>query len=353
MRGRIAIFVAVILGLMTAGCGGRTEERAMPTDSEADTGKIVVGFSQLGAESDWRRSNTDSMLSAFAAEEDIELIMENGQQQQNNQIRTIRRFIQQDVDYIVLAPVTEEGWETVLHEAKDADIPVILMDRMAKLRDDSLYSCWIGSDFELEGKKVAGWLKAFLEAQNINHSDIYLVNIQGTPGSTAQIGRTNSLREAAEQNGWNLLAEMCGDYTQTKAREVMDSLIHLYSSINVVYCENDNEALGAIEALEAAGIPVGSDIMAGEVMVLSFDGVKKEAREYVLADKISCIGECNPDQGPRVLELIRQMEAGKVPAKKQVVEERLFSFDDTVTSVMIDGAEYPVTPMTMELIENA
>ena len=344
-------FLCGILCVMLCGCAGRQtggeEEAAAVTSDEGK--KITVGFSQLGAESDWRRKNTESMLSAFEEADEFELLYENGQQEQNNQIRAIRKFIQQEVDYIVLAPVTETGWETVLGEAKEAGIPVVLVDRMADVKDESLYSCWVGSDFELEGKKVVAWLKAFTDARGIDPSFLHVVNIQGTQGSSAQIGRTNSLREGAEEWGWNLTAEISGDFTQTKAREVMESLIHLYSDINVVYCENDNEALGAIEALEEAEKTVGSDLPAGEVMVLSFDGVKKEAREYVLEDRISCIGECNPDQGPLVLDLIRQMEEGKTPEKRFYTEEGIFSSDDTVKTVTVDNVEYPVTPMTPEL----
>ena len=349
MKIRLRFLFAGILCMVLGSCGAAPAEVAVPESQASE--KILVGFSQLGAESDWRRKNTESMLSAFEEAGEFELLYENGQQEQNNQIRAIRKFIQQEVDYIVLAPVTETGWETVLGEAKEAGIPVILVDRMADVRDESLYTCWIGSDFELEGRKVAAWLKAFTDAGNIEPSSLHIVNIQGTPGSSAQIGRTNSLRESAEAWGWNLTAELSGDFTQTKAREVMESLLHLYSDINVVYCENDNEALGAIEALEAADRKVGSDIAAGEVMVLSFDGVRKEAREYVLEDRISCIGECNPDQGPLVVDLIRQMEAGKTPEKRFYTEEGIFSSTDTVETVLVEGQEYPVTRMTAELIE--
>ena len=158
----LAITMILLWGMITAGCGEQVAEKnSMELVSEdiSVSGKvsedsIVVGFSQLGAESDWRSANTESMKSSFTEENGFELIYENGQQKQANQIMAIRTFIQQEVDYIVLAPVTETGWDTVLQEAKDAGIPVILVDRMVDVADESLFASWVGSDFEIEEKKV-------------------------------------------------------------------------------------------------------------------------------------------------------------------------------------------------------
>ena len=150
------------LGILLAGCGDRqstAEDIATPEDTQTD--RIVVGFSQVGAESDWRSANTESMKSTFTKEAGYDLIFEDGQQKQANQIRAIRTFIQQEVDYIVLAPVTETGWDTVLREAKDAGIPVVIVDRKVDVEDDSLFTCFVGSDFELEGLKMSEWLNSF------------------------------------------------------------------------------------------------------------------------------------------------------------------------------------------------
>lgn len=150
------------LGMILAGCGSRrsTADDTV-TSEEIQMDRIVVGFSQLGAESDWRSANTESMKSTFTKEAGYDLIFEDGQQKQANQIRAIRTFIQQEVDYIVLAPVTETGWDTVLREAKDAGIPVIIVDRKVDVEDDSLFTCFVGSDFELEGLKMSEWLNSF------------------------------------------------------------------------------------------------------------------------------------------------------------------------------------------------
>lgn len=350
MKKTIAVIMILAICVLAAGCGGSNkaekEQEAVQTIAAAE--KIVVGFSQLGAESDWRSANSKSMKETFTSENGYELIFEDGQQKQANQIMAIRTFIQQEVDYIVLAPVTETGWDTVLQEAKDAGIPVIIVDRMVDVSDDSLFTCWVGSDFELEGKKAAEWLHQYTIKEKIASEEIHIVNIQGTIGASSQIGRTKGLADAVKANGWNLLAEVSGDYTQAKGREVMESFLKQYNNINVVYCENDNEALGAIEAIEAAGKTVGSDITGGEIMIISFDGVNESAINYVLEGKITCIAECNPLHGPRVQAIIEALEEGKTPDKFAYVDEEIFSANETVKELTIGDTVYPVTILQPE-----
>lgn len=341
---KLVLFVLMLGVCFTVACG----KTASVQETEFTEDYIVVGFSQLGAESDWRSANTESMKATFTAANGFELIVEDGQQKKSNQITAIRTFIQQEVDYIVLAPVTETGWDTVLREAKDAGIPVIIVDRMANVTDESMFASWVGSDFELEGKKVTEWLYRYTLAHEIPAEDIHIVNIQGTLGASAQLGRTKALEDAAELYGWELLAEQSGDFTQAKGREVMEELLEQYDNINVVYCENDHEALGAIEALEAAGKTVGSDIADGEIMVLAFDGINEEALSFAKEGKITCIAECNPLHGPRVRAIIDQLEAGRTPGKFNYVEEGIFSADTTVSTLVIDGKVYGVTSLITE-----
>ena len=316
---------------------------------------ITVGFSQVGAESDWRTANTESMKSTFSEENGYELIFDDAQQKQENQLTAIRNFIQQEVDYIVLAPVTETGWDTVLQEAKDAGIPVIIVDRMVDVSDDSLYTTWIGTDSLLEGRKAAEWLNAYTTAKGIDAKDVNIVDIQGTIGSTAQIGRSKGLEEGVDNYGWNLLAQQSGEFTQAKGQEVMESMLKQYDNINVVYCENDNEAFGAIDAIEAAGKTVGSDIANGEIMVMSFDTTNAGLTD-TLAGKITCDVECNPLHGPRAEELIKALEAGEEVEKLNYVDEEIFATDDTVDKVkavnsLDEEGEYAVTPITQEIID--
>ena len=316
---------------------------------------ITVGFSQVGAESDWRTANTESMKSTFSEENGYELIFDDAQQKQENQLTAIRNFIQQEVDYILLAPVTETGWDTVLQEAKNADIPVIIVDRMVDVSDDSLYTTWIGTDSLLEGRKAAEWLNAYTTAKGIDAKDVNIVDIQGTIGSTAQIGRSKGLEEGVDNYGWNLLAQQSGEFTQAKGQEVMESMLKQYDNINVVYCENDNEAFGAIDAIEAAGKTVGSDIANGEIMVMSFDTTNAGLTD-TLAGKIACDVECNPLHGPRAEELIKALEAGEEVEKLNYVDEEIFATDDTVDKVkavnsLDEEGEYDVTPITQEIID--
>lgn len=345
-------FIKIILYSLTiaylfSGCmtrNSKTEE----IEAEDTSDLITIGFSQLGAESDWRCANTKSMENTFTEENGYELVIDNAQQKQTNQITAIRTFIQQGVDYIVLAPVTESGWDTVLEEAKEAGIPVIIVDRQVDVADENLYTCWVGSDFMLEGRKVTSWLKDYIDKKRIDGNQVNIVNIQGTLGASSQIGRSKALEEACREYGWRLLKEVPADYTQTKAKEVMRDLLNEYDNINVVYCENDNEAAGAIEALKEAGLKCGSDIKNGEIMVLSFDGVWETAMNYCLDGTISCIAECNPLHGPRVAAIIEQLKKGETPDKYWYVEESIYTTDNTVTSLTIDDKEYPITMLTEE-----
>ena len=190
---------------------------------------------------------------------------------------------------------------------------------------------------------MCAWINEYSKINGIAPEDLHIVHIQGTLGSTAQIGRTRGLNNAVQEYGWDLLAQENGEFTETRGKEVMASFLNQFDNINVVYCENDNEAIGAIEAIEATGRKVGSDIKNGEIMVVSFDGINEEAMQYLQEGKISCIGECNPLHGPRVLDLINTLEEGKEPEKYNYVPETLFSSVPEIKSVTVDGETYSVT----------
>ena len=200
-----ALLSVAMVATLLGGCGSSgSKDSKKDASSSGKSDVITVGFSQVGAESDWRTANSESMKSTFSEENGYKLIFDDAQQKQENQIKAIRNFIQQEVDYTVLAPVTETGWDTVLKEAKDAGIPVIIVDRMVKVSDDSLYTAWVGSNFELEGKKAAAWLKAYLDKAGRGDEEINIVDIQGTIGASAQIGRTKGLEDACKENkNWN------------------------------------------------------------------------------------------------------------------------------------------------------
>ncbi len=328
------IWLPALLAFVLAfgsGCGARMN----PPGDSSNEDLTVIGMSQVGAESDWRVANSESMKAVFTEEKGYRLLFDDARQKQENQITAIRRFIQQQVDYIVLMPISESGWDSVLQEAKEAGIPVILVDRMVDVEDDSLYAAHIGSDFFKEGALAAAWIEnAFQETGNA----VNIIHIQGTMGSTAQLGRTAALEEAAAAHeNWELLAQLDGDFTQAKAYEVMvDYLSGLPGRrrIDVVYCENDNIAFGALQALEERGYDCGRE----GVNIVAFDATRGALTEC-LKGKISLAVECNPLLGPLVEEVIQVMEAGGTPEKHRYVKERAFTRED-LTEALITNREY-------------
>lgn len=309
-------------------------ETEAPADAAAGSDElIVVGYAQVGAESDWRTANTESFRSTFTEENGYQLIFDDAQQKQENQIKAIRNFIQQEVDYIVVAPVVETGWETVLEEAKEAGIPVILSDRMMDVSDDSLYECWVGGNFIKEGQDAAAWLKDYLDKQGRGEEEINIVTLQGTIGASAQVGRTEGFGGAMEAN-WKMLDKQTGEFTQSKGQEVMESFLKQYDDIDVVVCENDNMAFGAIDAIKAAGKTCGPE---GDIIIISFDAVKA-AFESMMAGDLNVSVECNPLHGPRVAEIIQTLEGGGTVDKVMYVDEGVFPAE--TAAEIIDSRAY-------------
>jgi len=312
------LILSIIAGflLSCASCKKEANETLSDTDQKD---LIVVGYVQVGAESDWRRANTLSFETTFTEENGYKLLLADGQQKTENQIRAIRYFIQQDVDYIVLAPNVEEGWEAVLTEAREAGIPVILTDRQIKVDDDSLYVCWVGGNFVKEGEDAGRWLAEYLEKQGRTDEIINIVTLQGTIGSSAQVGRTQGFATImAEHPNWRMLDMQSGDFTESKGKEVMEGFLERYDDIDVVIAENDNMAFGAIDAIKAAGLDPGDDII-----IVSFDAVRA-AFEAMIAGDLNVSVECNPLHGPRVAEIIQKLERGEKVDKIQYVDEGVF-----------------------------
>ncbi len=289
----------------------------------ADADKLIyVGFVQVGAESDWRMANTKSMQETFTEANGYKFEMVDAQQKTDKQITAIRDFIQKDVDYIVLAPNTEAGWDTVLGEAKDAGIPVVIVDRMIETNDDSLFTAWVGSNFKQEGYDAVTALESALKAKGVDDTkDLNIVTLQGTMGSSAQIGRTDGFAEKmTAHSNWKMLDKQSGDFTQEKGQEVMESFLKSYPDIDVVIVENDNMAFGAIKAIKAAGKTCGPK---GDITIVSFDAVKA-AFEAMIAGDIDVDVECNPLHGPRVAGIIEALEGGQSVDKIAYVEEGTF-----------------------------
>lgn len=328
------VYIFAICLLVCVLCGCALQDRGVPGQSDEEPAEdfIVVGFSQLGSESVWRTAHTASIQEALTKEKGYFLLYSNARQKQENQIKEIRSYISQRVDYIVFSPVTQDGWETVLQEAKDAGIPVILVDRMVNVSDPSLYTTWIGMDAVEEGREAGIWLETYLQKENRSEESINIVVLEGTPGSSAQAGRTMGFAEiAAKHSNWNILEQTNGEFTTTKGKEVMLSMLRKYDDIDVIVSQNDDMTFGVIEALQEQGISYG---VSGDTAIISHDAVYG-ALEMVKEGKINVDIECNPLQGQYVAEVIQMLERGETVEKRYVVEGDVFT-QENVEAVLGD-----------------
>lgn len=308
LKSRRNLLSAAIVGLVAGAI-------AMP--SFAADKKLTLGFAQVGAESEWRTANTASIKDAAKAA-GIELKFSDAQQKQENQIKAIRSFIAQKVDVIGFAPVVTTGWDTVLKEAKAAKIPVILTDRSIETKDESLYVTMIGSDFTEEGRKAGKWLLENYKGQG----DVNIVELQGTVGSAPAIERQKGFMEVIKANPkFKVTRSQTGDFTRAKGKEVMEAFLKADANINVLFAHNDDMAIGAIQAIEAAGKKPGKDII-----IVSVDAVKG-AFEAMMAGKMNVSVECNPQLGPQLMEIVKDVVAGKSLPKRINTKESVFPME--------------------------
>lgn len=320
--------VSLLAFLALAGCkpdSSATTDGGKPADGK----KLVVGFSQIGAESSWRTAETNSIRGEAEKRKDkVELKFSDAQQKQEKQIEALQAFIAQGVDVIILAPVVKTGWDPVLKEAKQRKIPVILVDRGITVSDDSLYATLIAADFVAEGQRAAEWL-AKKTGGKAN-----VVELQGTPGADAAIERQKGFKdELAKHPGMKIIKSQDGDFKLAKGKEVMEAFLKdKDAKIDAVFAHNDDMALGAIQAIEDAGKVPGKDII-----VISIDGVKG-AFEAMVAGKLNCTIECNPLLGPAAFEAVEKLAAGKPVEKKVVVPGELF--EQSQAKDAIGGRKY-------------
>jgi simple sugar transport system substrate-binding protein len=304
--------------ILVAACNGSPSQ----SEGAGDTPKaVVLGFSQIGAESEWRTANTLSIQSA-AKDAGIDLRFSDAQQKQENQIKALRSFIAQRVDVIAFSPVVETGWETVLREAKAANIPVILTDRAVEVSDDSLYLTLIGSDFVEEGRRAGRWLLEYYSngPGKDAKGDVNIVELQGTVGSAPANDRKKGFAEIiTTQPRYKIIRSQTGDFTRAKGKEVMEAFLKAEGKkINVLFAHNDDMAIGAIQAIEEAGLKPGTDII-----IISIDGVKG-AFEAMIAGKLNVSVECSPLLGPQLMAAVKDVAAGKTIPRRIVTEEGVF-----------------------------
>lgn len=354
------LMCAAMTATLLAGCGGgssapaatstpESKADAAPAETQAaeaeapaaDTASgdvITVGFAQVGHESDWRAANTKNYQDTFSAANGYELLFVDADNDHKVQIEAVRGFIQQEVDYICVAPIQSAGWDEVLKEAQAAGIPVLIVDRAVDA-DPSLYVTQIGCDMVAEGEAAGNWLAEYLGGKEAN-----ILVIEGSVGASATIGRTEGFNNIAKDHAeWKILDVQSGDFTQAGGQQVMESYIKSYKGFNVVVCQNDNEAYGAMDAMDAAGITYGTG---GDVTIISYDATH-DGLQYTLDGKITCNVECNPLQAEFAAQVIQKLQAGEAVDAVTVVVDQAFVAPDvtskyavTMTQEVLDGRAY-------------
>jgi len=316
-----AALTAVLL-LMLSGCAGKNQRAAEPS--------LLLGFSQLGSESSWRIGNTRD-IEEKASEYGISLMMENANQKQENQIAALRRFIAYRVDVIAFSPIVEEGWDNVLKEAKQAGIPVVLVDRTIQTEEEGLYVCLIGADFYQEGVKAAQYL--IRKANRMGKKQLNIVEITGTEDSTPMRRRHEGFMDTIQEDGrLNVLESVNGDFLKSRGAECMRYLLDKYGAeIDVIYSHNDEMTLGALPEIEKAGFTPGKDMV-----IISIDG-GQEAIDILKEGKINCIVECTPMLGATLMETALKLKAGEAVEPLTHPEEKMFSDEDDLSHLVPRG----------------
>ncbi|MBO5371363.1 MAG: ABC transporter substrate-binding protein [Lachnospiraceae bacterium] len=333
LKFRLLLPVIGILGglFCTVGCG--TSQNTVETGNliRSDAPKhnsdyITVGFIQTGKESDWRDANTNDYWDTFTTENGYNLIYVDGNSDSNRQVKAAYDLIAQKVDYLIIDPIVEDGWDDVLTLAQQENIPVIISDRGVNA-NPSLYECWIGSDFKTEGINAAKWLYSYLEKNGREKENLNIVILEGTAGASAAIGRTEGLlEEISKHSNWNILTSQCANFTQGEGTNVMKQILTDYphEDIDVVISENDNMMFGAMKAMEQAGMRYGVDT---DVITISFDALY-EAFELMQEGKLMVSVECNPLIAGLSHQVIQDLEAGKTVDSVYYVEESVFTYEN-------------------------
>ncbi len=323
-HGRKLLYILCIIFALFSyiGCSGQKNN-----SSQRDDDGIIVGFSQIGAESAWRTCNTRSIQDA-AAENGVQLVYANAEQKQENQIKALRSFIAYQVDVITFVPIVTDGWDNVLQEARDAGIPVLVTDRKIDVSDPSLYSGFIGTDSLKEGRNAGLFLldkfKDRMERFDETGETINIVELFGTEGSSVATGRAEGFREVLSTHPeFNIIYSKSGDFLRSKGYELATEFLEMDEDIDVIFSHNDGMTLGAIEAMEEKGIHPGTDIV-----IVTIDA-QQAAIDALREGKVNCVIECNPKTGPDIIKLAQRLAAGeKIPRLQYVKEEVFYETDD-------------------------
>jgi galactofuranose transport system substrate-binding protein len=310
----VAVIGAVTLGLTgcaTSGSGGGSGNKV-----------ITVGFAQTGSESGWRAANTESMKTAFSAKNGFKLIFNAADNKPENQIAAVHSFINQGVDAIVIAAVVTTGWDDVLKEAKSAKIPVILEDRTIDA-DPSLYASWIGDDFKKEGVTAGTWA-----AKEAGTTPTNMVVLEGTTGSAPAIDRATGFNSAIGSSGIKTLDSQTGNFTRADGKTVMEGFLQKYGkTINLLFAQNDDMGLGALDAIKAAGLTPGTDIK-----IVTIDGTH-DGLTALSQGEFNYVVECNPLLGDKVASIVKDVLAGKKVDKAYTAVDGAFDKDQATAAL--------------------
>jgi simple sugar transport system substrate-binding protein len=307
--GALMILVFLLAACAPAATPAPAQPAAPAAGAKLTYKDLTVCFPQLGAESDWRTANTASMKET-AATLGVKLVFSDAQQKQENQISAVRSCIQQGVNVIALPPVVETGWDAVLTEAKNANIPVIIVDRSVTA-DPSLYAAHIGSDMEIEGKRSAAEFNKLLP----NGGNI--LELSGTTGSGAAVGRAKGFREALNPN-IKIIDSQTGNFTRAEGKPVMEAFLKKYAGqIQGVFFHNDDMAIGAVEAIKAAGLKPG------DLKMVSIDGTRG-GFQLMIDGWLQADVECNPLLGPQVMDLALKLANGEPVAHEALTDESVY-----------------------------
>lgn len=293
---------------------------------------LILGFSQIGAESAWRGRNTQSIIEA-AGEEGIQLLFENAEQKQENQIKALRSFIVYQVDVIAFVPIVADGWDNILKEAQDAGIPVLVTDRKINTADESLYAGFIGTDSEREGRDAAMFmLHKFAPNGEQPRESVRILEITGTEGSSVAIGRRDGFRDVLDKYPrFTIVQSVDGDFLRSRGYEIMKQFLDDGLELDAIYSHNDGMTLGAIDAIKEKGLRPGVDIV-----IVTIDA-EQAAIDALKRGEVNCVIECNPNTGPLIMDLAEKLARGEEIPRMQHVPEQIFTEDNNLEYLLPRG----------------
>ncbi len=333
MKKKLAVLLASVMVVASlVGCGGGGKEAASSSTggdaaAESSSGKTIkVGIINNDPnESGYRTANDKDLKATFTAENgyDASFAYSN---KNDEQVAAAQKFIQDGVDYLLLSAADTAGWDSVLTDAQNAGIKVILFDRVIDA-DESLYEASIVSDMNKEGQTAVDWLLG----QGL--SEYNVIHLQGVMGSAAQQGRTGALDAAAADGKVNIVTQQTAEWNAEKAEQIVQSVIQSGDSFNVIYAENDDMAKGAVAALDKANISHG---VGKDVIIMGFD-CNKWALEELLAQNWNYDGQCNPFQSSYIDDIIKTLESGGTVSEKTIIMDEKGFDATTITQEDIDN----------------